>query len=150
MLRLVVLVLSVIVSSQIYAGKGSVVDELKSQNVSMFDLGIARANLVLMLMGRDYKGEHIGDTKFDYSSINLIGDKKGIRLDIEGLGKSKYIGKKQCLAAKSVIENEQRLMKILKLAWPSMTNDKYMELLKTISIRVKLIAKENNDFTKEC
>lgn len=142
-------VLAVVFSSTLSA---NTLDKLKSTPATKYELGKVQLEITSFLLTQKIKGERVGDSKFRVQKF-AVSENNGQLLLIGSLeGKTKEIKESVCqnILLQLTADESGAFSNISKRLWPELSEAEHESLKDIVKLSIKLISKDNADFSVQC
>ncbi|MGD8174163.1 hypothetical protein ACQEXU_21180 [Vibrio sp. TRT 21S02] len=125
-------------------------DSLKSVPASQYDLGKLQLELSAYLFTDKLKDERIDGTSFKVERFEVEESDNKLLLVSNLVGKAKDISDSQCNTLLGGLTKSIYFSNLPKQIWPGLPEKEYVELSEEVKLSIKLISKENSNFTVQC
>ncbi|HHF3152699.1 hypothetical protein HYO54_22745 [Vibrio parahaemolyticus] len=125
-------------------------DSLKSVPASQYDLGKLQLELSAYLFTDKLKDERVDGTSFKVEKFEVEESDNKLLLVSNLVGKAKDISDSQCNTLLGGLTNNAIFSNLPKQIWPGLAEKEYAELSQEVKLSIKLISKENSNFTVQC
>ncbi|MGR5324101.1 hypothetical protein ACP3VW_09620 [Vibrio sp. DNB22_17_1] len=125
-------------------------DSLKSVPASQYDLGKLQLELSAYLFTDKLKDKRVDGTSFKVEKFEVEESDNKLLLVSNLVGKAKDISAPQCNTILGDLTSNVIFSNLPKQIWSGLTEKEYVELSQEVKLSIKLISKENSNFTVQC